>query len=96
MNLQEVEKYYENKFSEKIVIINAKQRDSRNIDILETEIKKETIEKEGYTLTAPVRKRSLFDNKCKYCNNGCVKDNDRFYFSKYGACTNCSIIHEEK
>ena len=96
MNLQEVEKYFENKFSEKIVVINAKQKSTSNIEVLENKIQNEIIEKEGYTLTVPLRKRSLFENKCKYCKNGCVKDNDRFYYSKYNACQNCSILNEER
>jgi len=96
MNLQEVEKYYEKKFSEKITVITAKQKESKYIEILENKIENESIEKEGFTLTIPIRKRSLFENKCKHCGNGCVKDNDRFYYSKYKTCHHCAILHEER
>ena len=96
MNLEDVEKYYENKFSEKLIVLQSKQKAIKNIEHLDQQIQKKKNEKDNYIITKPVRNLSLFNNKCKYHGGSCVKDNDRLYFSKYGTCYNCYVMYEER
>lgn len=96
MNIEEAEEYFEKKYKERFTIITAKQKNSKDIVHLEDKLVKKNIERDTFTITSPSRNLTLFNNKCKYCKCGCVKDNDRFHYLKYGTCTNCYILHEER
>lgn len=96
MKIEDIEQYYETKFAEKIQVINAKQKAVNNIADLESRIKNETIERDSYIITRPIRNTSMFGNKCKYHEGSCINEIDRLYFSKYGTCYNCYVMYEER
>jgi hypothetical protein len=96
MNIETIEKYYKDKFGEDICILNAKQKITSKIENLEDNIKYEIIEQDGYEMKRTVRNLSLFSNKCKYCQKGTVKENDRINFIKYKCCEKCYILYEEQ
>lgn len=96
MNIEDIEEYYEKKFSEKIQLLLIKQKTIHNITDLDSRIKNESIDKENYILTKPIRNTSLFGNKCKYHGGSCITAVDRLYFSKYRTCYNCYVLHEER
>lgn len=96
MNLEQIEKYFENKFSEKLHVLSDKQKNINYIEDLDTKIIKETKDCDNFIIISPVRKRSFFENKCKYCKCGCIKDTDRFYYIKSESCYKCYVTYEER
>ncbi len=96
MKIEDIEQYYETKFAEKIQVISPKQKSITKIEDLESRIKNETIEKDSYIITRPVRNTSMFGNKCKYHGGSCINEVDRLHFSKYGTCYNCYVMYEER
>jgi hypothetical protein len=95
MNIDVLEKYYKSKFGEDIGYITAKQKIVSKINNIEEEIVYETIEKENYQILKTKKNNCLFSNKCKYCNKGVTKEEDRIRFIKNNCCELCFIQNEE-
>lgn len=93
--LDQLEKYFKDKFKEPLPRISENSKSAQNIVDLEGKIISVEEKKETFTLTKPKRNTSIFDKKCAHCGRGILKNIDLTTYYKHNYCYECFVQHEE-